>query len=613
MENALADENDTWRKNYLKEIQTNRELTKQLKELTRRLELEKEKTDAPEPQVNDEPCAMSCASCVVLQRELDVLRARHAALAERYRLLELELERPRSSDIKQPPAAPLQLPRPAEPARTKRLSDPAEMDSACQSIFNVNNNTPHVVCAAANEQPSSKHLVEYGLLFGYAAVDDPHDTAAFKRCRSVPEGRGKTLQHQASLSAIKPPPSSSLWPFGKLKPAAPPHVAAVPKVMAAYPSPLPASSGDVACLMELCFPTGEASYAHLRPTAVAVLHRTEASFVLRLSGQDEVHYAMCVVTASETNVLRCFCLVSVHPFFSLFFKVLHGIVALCNVQRGAADVFEDVLARLYATPVPSMGGWSCFRLEASYPLLTFHRPHTKDVASQHRQFVLEWTSPWLFSKVSLDHLLVVLGLLSCESKVLVLGADPTVVTSCVLALAALLSPLQWAGALLTLIPARLDELLEAPVPVLAGQMVPSDSAVAPIRNVALLDVDMNQIILHPDDMAQLHHAKWPESDQLRFELRPAADKLFGKHVTPHRIERDEVEACETLSSSIHAHLEHLVSAEHSSPSIFLDTFRSTQMYSDLIGASTIAKDEDDLGGDSDRASDCDGESILYDA
>ncbi len=31
MENALADESDTWRKNYLKEIQNNRELTKLLK------------------------------------------------------------------------------------------------------------------------------------------------------------------------------------------------------------------------------------------------------------------------------------------------------------------------------------------------------------------------------------------------------------------------------------------------------------------------------------------------------------------------------------------------------------------------------------------------------
>ncbi|OQR93984.1 zinc finger protein [Achlya hypogyna] len=626
MENALADENDTWRKHYLKEIQTNRDLTRQLKELNHKLELEREKNAAfdrlaVEPQVNDD-AAKPCDACIVLQRELDILRARHAALAERYKMLERDFAQSRSS-TKQAPPPPLLLPvapvatKSTDASKTKRPSSSADIDSACQSVFNQNNNTPHVMQAAALEPATGKNLFQYGLLFGYAAVDEFHETAAFKRCRSVPEsGRHAppAPRHQISSANLKSP-TSSLWPFGKIKPPEAKRVTHAPKVMSAFPSPLPAAASDIAGLMELCFPHGEASPSHWGPETAALLHRTEASFVLRLSGQQlagpTVQYAMCVTTTTANDegapVQRCFCLVSMHPFFSLFFKILHGIIALCNVQRGASDVFEDVLGRLHATPVPAMGGWSCFRLEASYPLLTFHRPHSRDAASQHRQFVLEWTSAVLFSKVSLDHLLVVLGLLSCETKLVVLAPDPTVVTSCVLALAALLAPLQWAGALLTLIPHRLDELLDAPVPVLAGQVLGADDAVRPLPNVVQLVVERNAVLLHADDLPRLHETKWPASDQLRHELRAAADKLFGQRLTPQSIERDQVEACELLSGAIHAHLEALVTAEATGP--FFDRFRATQMFADLAG--DTAPDDD---GDNDgSASDCDGDAILYDA
>ncbi|OQR81742.1 hypothetical protein THRCLA_11456, partial [Thraustotheca clavata] len=552
-----------------------------------------------EPNRHDEN---QCTSCVVLQRELDILRARHAALAERYKLLEQEL-------VKSPKS--LSLPSPIvkktidEGIPQKRPSAEA-IDSACQSVFNQNNNSPQVIQAAV-ATPATR-LFQYGVLFGYSAVDDFHDNAAFKRCKSVPEGK------HARPALVKSPSSAPLWPFSKMKGAA--NLKSndhKPKVMSVYPTPLPASSGDLTCLMELCFPRGEISYAHLHtiePQSSSLLHKTVASFVLRLSGQYEVQYAMCVVTSADEGVLRCFCLVSMHPFFSLFFKVLHGIVALCNVQRSAAitkdlAIFDDVMNRLYATPVPTMGGWSCFRLEASYPLLTFHRPHTKDLVSQDRQFILEWTSALVFSKVSIDHLLVVLGLLSCEAKVIVLASDPTIVTSCVLALAALLSPLQWAGALLTLIPSRLDDLLDAPVPVLAGQVY-VDELPPIIPSVVQLVVDRNQLLLHPSDMPHIHESKWPESDQLRLELHPSTEKLFGHTLTPQSIERDQVEACEHIFSAIQSHVEMLLNQAKENSSGFYTKFKSTQMYSVFD-----VPEEDNYNDESDHISDCDGESITY--
>eukprot|EP01035_Chromulina_nebulosa_P019492 gene19492-25378_t len=60
------------------------------------------------------------------------------------------------------------------------------------------------------------------------------------------------------------------------------------------------------------------------------------------------------------------------------------------------------------------------------------------------------------------------GLLLIEAKVLVIGQEPGIVSCSVLGLKSLLAPLAWAGPLIPVIPLKHAELIEAPVPLLAG-------------------------------------------------------------------------------------------------------------------------------------------------
>ncbi|ETV81882.1 hypothetical protein, variant [Aphanomyces astaci] len=433
MENVLADEQDTWRKNYLKEVQVSRSLAKQLQECEGKLEAALEKGQ-------DTPETPDCSKCLVLERELDVLRARHKSVITKFKLLEEELAHARKSPLMQllspkrkhkppPPTSPKADQNPASvPERKQSVRKPpptrAEIDQACQSVFRENNNIPQVLQAAAAS--SDTELFHHGILFGYPdeVVPDPSKDLKHKDDKTVDSTSswlGKMLKSPPTS------PSQAHPPFRK------------PKIMSVFPSA--ASLADVEPMMEFCFPHGDSHHGG----GFSGGDDDDLSFVVLLSGTQPAQnmYAICVLPSQRP--VRCYCLVSVHPFFSLFVKLLRGIVGMCHnhTPQAVQVIFDDALRRLHGTPVPPMGGWCSFRLDPQHPLLTFHRPHTSTTRHEARQFILEYTSPRLFSKVSLDHLLVLLGCLCCEVKVLLKSSDPSLLTSCVLAVRALLDPFEW--------------------------------------------------------------------------------------------------------------------------------------------------------------------------
>ncbi|KAF0719839.1 Aste57867_759 [Aphanomyces stellatus] len=605
MENALADEQDEWRKNYLKEVHVSRSLAKRVEALEEKLEEEIEKHSHHD---DDAPETPECTKCLVLERELDVLRARHKSLIEKFKLLEEELAYARRSplmnllspkrrnakpkhtteEVLKPQQDEVDVPTESSSSR-KRLPTRIDLDQACQSVFRQNNNIPHVLQAASST--CETELFHHGILFGYA--DDP--------MLPLSPRRGKD---DASLGAwvgkmLKSPPTSPSSRTPRRK----------PKVMSVFPAT--SSLADVEPMMEFCFPHGDASVAFFDPSDEKPA--VDLSFVVLLSGTQPAQnmYAMCVIPAARP--LWCFCLVSVHPFFSLFFKLLHGIVDMCaaHAPQAVQVIFDDVLRRLHATAVPPMGGWCCFRLHPQHPLLTFHRPHTATARAEERQFVLEYTLPLLVSKVSLDHLLVLLGCLCTETKVLLLSDDPALLTACVLALRALLAPLAWAGVVITLLPPSLAEVLEAPVPVLAGQIAPAPRPAT--SSIVQLFLDSNCLVMHEHEMRALHELKLPRSEALQYELAADAATCFGQAITPQSLERNQVEACEHMSEAIHRHVEglleeHLVSAQ-AAP--FFKRFHATQMYSVAAFEAAPSPEDEFAGNKSGCGSDLEGETTTY--
>ncbi|ETV96243.1 hypothetical protein H310_10427 [Aphanomyces invadans] len=603
MENALADEQDTWRKNYLKEVQVTRSLTRQLQECEERLEAALE-------HGQDSPETPECSKCLVLERELDVLRARHKSLVAKFKLLEEEFVHARKSPLMQflspkrkhsihpPTSSNAEQPANSVPERkpSLRKSPPtrAEIDEACQSVFRVNNNIPQVLQAAAAS--SDAELFHHGILFGYP---DDYIIDASKDHLHKPHGKDD-IEVQS--------PSSWLGKMLKSPPTSPSQGCVVPRkpaIMSVFPSS--ASLADVEPMMEFCFPHGNSLRA-----GSFTNDEDDLCFVVLLSGTQPAQnmYAMCVQTLQRP--LRCFCLVSVHPFFSLFFKLLRGVISMCqnHTPQAVQVIFDDALRRLHGTSVPPIGGWCCFRLDPQHPLLTFHRPHTSTSRHEARQFILEFTSPRLFSKVSLDHLLLLLGCLCCEVRVLLLSSNPSLITSCVLALRALLDPFEWAGVVVTLLPPSLVEILEAPVPFLVGQVCSNHQSRRPVPSLVQLNLDTNTLIMDDQELEVLHELKLPRCEALQNELQSYASTCFGNDLLPQSLERHHVEACEHISVCIQSHLATLLdtsTTQHDEDVPFLQRFHSTQMYSNASSESTLL-DDDGCGA---GGSDLEGETTLY--
>ncbi|TYZ61048.1 hypothetical protein PybrP1_012137 [[Pythium] brassicae (nom. inval.)] len=296
----------------------------------------------------------------------------------------------------------------------------------------------------------------------------------------------------------------------------------------------------------------------------------------------------------------CLCLLSSSPFFGLFFKVLFGVAVLWESKRRDfgeryalalreqreelpeplalrefADHFHAVLAGLRHMRVPSMGGWSRMNLAPDLTPLAFHRPHSESVDMERRVLLLEYAAPTLFALLSVDQVLFLLGCLCCEHKVLVVSDHVNVVSSCVLALITLLSPLQWAGPVITVLPPRLDELLEAPVPLIAGRVsiatagAPRPSTLQrPMKGVIEVNMDQNNLCMHDEDLRKYHELKLPGCDALVHELKFFSAQLFGRQ---HARDADfpsvqQAEASEIICSRIHRHLKFIccLALRHSS-------------------------------------------------
>lgn len=74
--------------------------------------------------------------------------------------------------------------------------------------------------------------------------------------------------------------------------------------------------------------------------------------------------------------------------------------------------------------------------------------------------ILQWALPQLFSYMSIDCVLQVVGLLLSEVKLIVVCDKLSLLSAACLGLPNLLFPLKWAGPLITILPSFLHEYLE---------------------------------------------------------------------------------------------------------------------------------------------------------
>ena len=81
---------------------------------------------------------------------------------------------------------------------------------------------------------------------------------------------------------------------------------------------------------------------------------------------------------------------------------------------------------------------------------------------------LLWALPALLRHLPLDQIILSIGCVLAEFKIIVVGEDLGVVSGCVLALVNLLRPLKWSCPVIVTLPFSMYECLESPVPLILG-------------------------------------------------------------------------------------------------------------------------------------------------
>jgi hypothetical protein len=128
----------------------------------------------------------------------------------------------------------------------------------------------------------------------------------------------------------------------------------------------------------------------------------------------------------------------------------------------------QLLKKYYDCPLPERGG--LLKLPAPKLLnpITFQRPNLRGESREAHWLVAQWCSPLAWTYLTADTLVDLLEALCREFKLVVVDDNLAMLSAAVLSCGPILHPLTWSGVNLPVLPNRLREFLEAPVPILVG-------------------------------------------------------------------------------------------------------------------------------------------------
>ncbi|EQC42226.1 hypothetical protein SDRG_01063 [Saprolegnia diclina VS20] len=367
-----------------------------------------------------------------------------------------------------------------------------------------------------------------------------------------------------------------------------------PVVCATYPRPAQFES-----LQHFCFPNGIRVLSDADDESLA-----PSFFLFVLSGGGDVgqdmHYASCLVRwlplpkdvalqphALSVHVPIAYCVVSKLPCWSFYKPLLQHLHDLHDAELvDAPHLWHDLstvvppklehllsskLGQFTELLVPPPGHVLDVPLFESNARLHLKRPaHRRSLAHfGHKEectgLLLQWALPIVLDCVSIDTFLIAWTSLMLEAKVVVVCDDLEVLTSTVLGLVSLLSPLTWAGPVIAVLPTTLLEYLEAPVPFLIGVQelptrfhdIPGLVRVYPLDDCVLWD--------EPETL--------PQHDMLADEL----GAVVGVH------EPWTASAVDSFAHQIYAVVQSLLEPlEPTSPHAIATQIQSTQMYQILL-------------------------------
>ncbi|XP_035911549.1 DENN domain-containing protein 2A-like [Anopheles stephensi] len=297
--------------------------------------------------------------------------------------------------------------------------------------------------------------------------------------------------------------------------------------------------------------------------------------------------------SSEFCIPLTYCLVTKYNEPKVFYKLLEYIES----QHGNGRVPELLMEQFYEQKLPEAGDRLALTLPVSFemrPALRQELPSlpTTMTINRPKDLRLEKTELYdIFKCLGSDGLIHVFESLLLEKMVILFSEHLSLLTSCVQGLLLILYPFQWQHILVTVIPEHLQQMLEAPVPMLAGTLQPVPEELWEGGNTCYVNLDKRTV--RPARKEQFSILP----SELKKPLRVSLDlvKIFedskglASVLIGGAFVRFFVELFATLDPRTYEKASFLEQFDNPETKLFLNCFLETVMFADFLEHWHVAK------------------------
>jgi hypothetical protein len=146
-----------------------------------------------------------------------------------------------------------------------------------------------------------------------------------------------------------------------------------------------------------------------------------------------------------------------------------NVLGLENYEYLPSKIITNILDRLTKLKPPRYDEAVTFNSVPTMAPIVFSRQQPPgEFVLEHMIASSAWALPTLLSWIPVETLVWTIGLLLCESKLIVVGTEPGMVSCGVMGILSLIQPMSWLAPLIPMLPLKHIDFVESPVPILAG-------------------------------------------------------------------------------------------------------------------------------------------------
>uniref|UniRef100_A0A182P8S2 UDENN domain-containing protein n=1 Tax=Anopheles epiroticus TaxID=199890 RepID=A0A182P8S2_9DIPT len=290
--------------------------------------------------------------------------------------------------------------------------------------------------------------------------------------------------------------------------------------------------------------------------------------------------------SSEFCIPLTYCIVTKYNEPKVFYKLLECIES----QHGNGRVPELLMEQFYDQKLPQAGERLALTLPVSFevrspPREEGPRPITMTI-NRPKDLRLEQTELYdIFKCLGSDGLIHVFESLLLEKTVILFSEHISLLTSCVQGLLLILYPFQWQHILVSVIPEHLQQILEAPVPMLAGTLQPVPEKLwESCGNTCYVNLDKRTV--RPERKEQFSilpsELKKPLSVSLELVKLFEDSKGLASVLIGGAFVRFFVELFSTLDPRTYEKAAFLERFDNPETKLFLNCFLETVMFADFL-------------------------------